>query len=71
MLYFHWECIYYKLNKIKKGIVENYVSIFFFTNIFGRYGNKEGKNIRHYISDFLLDMAVPLEDYYLSMKYEY
>ena len=40
----------------------------FFTNMFGRYGNKGGNYSRHSMLDFLLFMAVPSEDYYLSMK---
>ena len=44
------------------------VTNLFFTNMFGRYGNKGGNYSRHSMLDFPLFMAVPSADYYLSTK---
>ena len=49
-------------------IAENYVCTFFITNSFVRYGSREGKNSRHYMLAFPLFMAVPSEDYHISLK---
>ena len=67
MLSLHWEYIDDKLEKIQGILWTFMLEHLFFIQSFGQYGNKEGDNSRHFVLDFTLFMAVPSQDYYLSI----